>query len=76
VLANFFGGDTNNRSGIRVAAKNLDGDNLADIVVGPGTGAGGRVTAYAGAALPQSAPPAVLWQADPFPGFTGGIFVG
>src|SRR5262249_9509516 len=40
VLANFFAGNINNRGGIRVAAKNLDGDNLADLVVRDGDRAG------------------------------------
>src|SRR5207253_2116711 len=47
-LANFFAGNTDNRGGIRVAVKNLDGDNKADLVVGDGTGAGSHVTSYLG----------------------------
>ena len=39
-LANFFAGDSNNRGGIRVAVKDLDGDGKADLVVGDGDGAG------------------------------------
>ena len=75
VVSNFFAGDTSNRGGARVAAKDLDGDNKADIVVGDGTGAGSRVTAYLGATLTSGrATPA--FSVDEFPGFTGGVFVG
>ena len=76
VLANFFGGDETNRNGIRVAVKDLDRDNFADLVVGPGIGLPALVTAYTGASLANSTVPTQLWQADPFPGFTGGVFVG
>ena len=74
-IADFFAGDTNNRGGVRVSVKNLDSDNLADIVVGAGTGAGSRVTAYAGKAISVAAPPE-LFAFDAFAGFTGGVFVG
>src|SRR5262249_58738970 len=42
-LANFFAGDPGTRGGVRVAAKDLDGDSRADLVVGNGTGARARV---------------------------------
>jgi uncharacterized delta-60 repeat protein/uncharacterized repeat protein (TIGR01451 family) len=74
VLANFFAGNVHNRGGIRVAAKNLDGDSLADLVVGDGTGAGSRVTGYLGTGL--SASPAPVFAFDAFPGFNGGVYVG
>ena len=50
-VANFFAGNINNRGGIRVTAKNLDGDKFADVVVGDGDGAGSLVTAYRGSSL-------------------------
>ena len=74
-LANFFGGDVNNRGGVRVSVKNLDGDNLADVVVGSGTGAGSRVTAYAGKSINVPTPPE-LFAFDALAGFSGGVFVG
>ncbi|OWK46921.1 hypothetical protein FRUB_00620 [Fimbriiglobus ruber] len=73
--ADFFAGDPNSRSGARVAAKNLDGDDEADIVVGSGTGA--TVTAYLGKQINLNpGNPAVDFSTDVFPGFTGGVFVG
>jgi hypothetical protein len=73
VLANFFAGDPANRQGVRVAVKNLDGDDRADLVTAPGTG--GTVTAYAGKDLVTGATTADL-SFDPFAGFAGGVFVG
>jgi hypothetical protein len=76
-LANFFGGDPSNRGGIRVAVKNLDGDDRADIVVGAGTGAGPRVTAYLGKNIIPAGTPPEHFAFDAFPSnFTGGVFVG
>ena len=70
----FFAGDVTNRGGVRLAVKDLDGDNKADLVTGAGTGAGSRVTGYAGASLTGS--PATVFEIDAFPGFQGGVFVG
>ncbi len=75
VLANFFAGNTENRGGIRVTAKNLDGDQFADIVVGDGTGGGSHVTAYRGVDFQGSGAPSTF-DFDAFAGFEGGIFVG
>jgi hypothetical protein len=74
-VANFFAGDVNSRGGIRVAAKNLDGDGNADLVVGSGTGAGSAVTAYLGKNLADGADTEEL-AFDAFTGFSGGVFVG
>ena len=76
VLANFFAGDEANRGGVRVAAKNLDGDRLADLVVGPGVGGGSKVTAFAGKSVrPSGTPPTLFSYDDPDAG-TAGVFVG
>ncbi|MGL6072775.1 MAG: beta strand repeat-containing protein [Fimbriiglobus sp.] len=74
-LNDYFAGDANSRSGVRVAVKNLDGDNKADIVTAPGPEANRttRVTSYAGAALRSGQPPE-LFNFDT--GFAGGVFVG
>lgn len=77
VLANFFGGNTNSRGGIRVVAKNLDGDGISDIVIGDGEGAGSQVTSYFGKNIPVGGgTPAVADQFNAYPGFAGGVFVG
>ncbi len=73
---NFFAGDQANRGGIRIAVKDLDNDNRADLVVGSGTGAGSRVTAYLATALTASGDPESVFAFDAFEGFTGGVFVG
>jgi hypothetical protein len=75
-VANFFAGDVANRGGIRVVAKNLDGDRLADLVVGSGEEAGSRVTGYLGRTItPQETPPE-QFAFDALAGFTNGVFVG
>jgi uncharacterized delta-60 repeat protein/uncharacterized repeat protein (TIGR01451 family) len=75
-VANFFAGDPNNRGGVRLAVKNLDGDTRADLVVGSGTGAGSRVTAYQGKSVSAAGTPPPALDFDAFAGFTGGVFVG
>ena len=75
-MANFFAGDANSRGGIRIAVKDLDGDNRADILAAAGTGTASRVTAYAGKSIPTDGTPSELNGFDPASGFTGGIFVG
>ncbi|HEX4610580.1 MAG TPA: FG-GAP-like repeat-containing protein, partial [Urbifossiella sp.] len=74
-VANFFAGDVNNRGGVRVAVKDLDGDRFADVMTGAGPGGGSGVSAYLGTALTAGAATADL-AFDAFPGFTGGVFVG
>jgi len=75
-LANFFAGDPAQRGGVRVAAKDLDGDRLADLVVAPGPGGGTAATAYAGKAVPaDGTPPTLFRYDDPMFGTTG-AFVG
>ena len=75
--ANFFAGDVANRGGIRVVAKDFDGDGRADLVAGAGTGAPPVVTRYRGADIPAEGTPPELdsFLAGP-PDFLGGVFVG
>ena len=75
-VANFFAGDATTRGGIRVAVKDLNADGVADILVGAGTGAGSRVTAYSGKATTPDGTPPELLGFDAFAGTVGGVFVG
>jgi hypothetical protein len=72
-LADFAAGNLNARDGVRVTAKNLDGDARADLVLGSGTG--GQVTEFLGVNLLSGSPV----PRDAFTGidgFAGGVFVG
>jgi hypothetical protein len=77
VVANFFAGDTDNRGGIPIAVKNIDGDAQADIIAGAGEGAQPVVTTYLGTDIePNNTPTAfqrfLVFDSD----FKGGVFVG
>ena len=74
-VANFFAGDTENRGGIRVAVKDLDGDRFKEIVTGSGEGGGSRVTAYDGESL-VTGEPTTVFEFDALDGYSGGVFVG
>ena len=74
-VGNFIAGNVDDRGGIRVAAADLDGDELADVIVGAGGGAGSRVAAFGAASILAGTPtPTVSF--DAFPDFAGGVFVG
>jgi hypothetical protein len=78
-IANFFvQGNTQSRGGVQVGAKDLDGDQFADIITGAGAGTGSLVRGYAGSSFVGSTnePSTTLFSFDAFPGFTGGVFVG
>ncbi|HVK14603.1 MAG TPA: VCBS repeat-containing protein [Gemmataceae bacterium] len=75
-LANFFAGDPASRGGVRVAAKDLDGDGYADVVAGAGEGAGSLVSAYTGATTPTDGVPATYLEFEGFEAFPGGVYVG
>ena len=74
-IGNFFAGNADKRGGIRVAVKNLDGDNKADLLAGSGKGDGSTVTAYAGSSFPSDSP-TTLFSNEFFPGFSNGVYVG
>jgi hypothetical protein len=74
-VANFFAGNPDNRGGVRVAGRDLNGDGRPDLVVGDGEGAGSLVTAYLGGKFVNGRAPAALGF-DAYPGFVGGVFVG
>jgi hypothetical protein len=73
-IANFFAFPDSVRTGVRVAAVNLNGDNRIDIVAGTG---GGRalVRGFAGSDT-LIGNPAAIFEYEPFVGSTTGVFVG
>ena len=77
-VANFFvAGNDADRGGVRLAAKDADGDNKADVAAGSGEGSASRVRVYLGKNITTSAEPATCQDLDPY-GSTlpGGVFVG
>jgi hypothetical protein len=58
------------RGGITVAGRDVDGDGVADVVVGPGTGGGPLVLGFTAAGVQKRG----FYAFDP--AFLGGIFVG
>ncbi|MGL6095119.1 MAG: FG-GAP repeat domain-containing protein, partial [Fimbriiglobus sp.] len=83
VLNNFFAGDGNTRGGVRVTMRDVDGDNLADLVTGSGDGLPAQVRVYAGSALRAAAgrdgiePGRLQDPLDPFgASLVNGVFVG
>ena len=75
-LGSFFVGDPDGRGGIRVAAKQLTGDNVADLITGNGDRSPSIVRIFDGTTIRESGLPPVLRQAEIFPGFNDGVFVG
>ena len=78
-VANFFvAGNTTDRGGVRLAAKDADGDGRADVVVGSGEGSPAKVRVYLGANFTGSAEPATFQDLAVFGGgaLPGGVFVG
>ena len=75
-LANFFAGNPDDRGGVRVAAKDLDGEGPADLVAGSGAASGTRVSVYAGATATAGGSPPTFRQFDAFDAFSGGVYVG
>ena len=75
VLADFFGIDDPafRTGGVRVAAKDLDGDNLADVVVGVTTDTSSTVAAYLGKDFTPSGTPPVFTEFD---AGVEGVYVG
>ena len=74
-VANFFGGDTASRGGVRVTAKDLDLDGKADIITGAGDGDGTTVRGYYASSLGANSA-TIGFQFEAFPGAVGGVYVG
>jgi len=70
LLTSFFAFAPSFSGGVRVAADDINGDGMADIIVGAGPGALPQITVFSGADL------SVLLSFFAFPGsFAGGVFV-
>jgi hypothetical protein len=73
VLYNFFAYDSQFFGGVRVAAGDVTGDGVSDIITGPGPGGGSHVRFFDGlTGLPVTNPPASYFA---FPGDTRGVYV-
>jgi len=76
-LSDFFVGDLANRGGIRVAAKDIDGDFQADLVTGDAPPAGVTVITYAGKNLGLGNTVSIKsFEAFGTGSFADGVFVG
>ncbi|HUR55413.1 MAG TPA: Ig-like domain repeat protein, partial [Gemmataceae bacterium] len=78
-LVNFFvAGNSADRGGVRVAAKDGDGDNRADIVTGSGERTLDQVRVYYAANFPGASEPSNFQSIIPFgiDNLPGGVFVG
>jgi hypothetical protein len=77
--ANFFvAGNSNDRGGVRVAAKDADGDTRAEVVAGSGEGSSANVRVYLGKNFTGAAEPGAFQDIAVFggAGLPGGVFVG
>jgi hypothetical protein len=77
-LARFLvNNDDTTRGGVRVAMKNVDGDNRSDLVTGSGENQDSFMRVYAGRTLTSRGDGAAIQDVDPFGVFlTDGVFVG
>jgi Tol biopolymer transport system component len=73
LYAEFFAYDPGFVGGVRVAAGDLDGDGVAEIITAPGPGGGPHVRAFKLSASRVPIPIASFYAYDP--GFGGGVFV-
>ena len=77
-VANFFvANNSTDRGGVRLAAKDADGDGRADVVAGSGEGSPSKVRVYLGKDFAGGGEPATFQDIDPFAAtLPGGVFVG
>ena len=77
-IANFFvAGNADDRGGVRVAAKNADGDAFAELIVGSGENVQSRVRTYLGSTFIGTGEPDAAQDFDPFGAvMPGGVYVG
>ena len=74
--ANFFADDPEIRSGIRLSAKDFDGDNLTDLVVTTTDADGPHIATFLGKTIPVNGVPPAATSFDIYPGLLTGVFVG
>jgi hypothetical protein len=74
----FLAGDLNNRGGVRVAVKDADGDDRADVVAGTGGNQASFARVYLGKDFVSVAEPTAFQDLDPFGGavLADGVYVG
>ncbi|MBX9585038.1 MAG: hypothetical protein K2X87_32435 [Gemmataceae bacterium] len=78
-VANFFvAGDSTDRGGVRLAAKDADGDNRADVAAGSGSGSAARVRVYLGRNFTTTGEPTTFQDLTPFgsAALADGVYVG
>ena len=77
-LANFFAGKDTSRGAVPMTVRDMDGDNLADLVTASGQGEAARVLVYRGATILTNALPDADQVLDLFGnGVLGnGVYVG
>ena len=76
-IANFFAGDSNDRTGVRVSAKDIDGDGKADIITSSKSATSStEVNAYLANGISMSGPGETRFHVPAFAEFQGGVFVG
>jgi hypothetical protein len=77
-IANFFAFDIEQRGGVRVAVKDVDGDQFLDLVAASGEGFATEARTYLGSVLRAgTGDPAVNQSFDPFGVVSpNGVFVG
>lgn len=75
-VASFFAGDPNSRRGVRVAASDLNGDGVPEIITGAAPGTDGTVRVYAGTAFRTNLAPTPYLQINHPDWVTSGTFVG
>jgi hypothetical protein len=75
LVANFFSGPDSDRGGVRVAARDVDGDGSVEVLTGSGPGSPTRVRIYEGLDVLEDPSPDPFFESDPFPGVTTGVYV-
>ncbi|MCU0704464.1 MAG: FG-GAP-like repeat-containing protein [Fimbriiglobus sp.] len=76
VVADFFSGASNTRSGIRVAARDVTGDGRPDLLTAPAPGTDGTVRVYAAGQLAGGVTPPTFLELNSPGWLASGAFVG